>query len=245
MLNEYQKDYPEDNLSRKLQLQEATDIIKVFDRVGDRWNTVETTLDDLENCILSSLTLTDTDGQIERVEAERVEYAGKFRKLKQEKREILKRCSEFIAKVRKVNDKANINNNQINSTSSSKKAEDILIYATDIPNKDEKEQGCVDVESSITKEHGYMDNEEHGSSSCKDCEFTSDTDGYNSDTESCYDKDEKEQGCVYVESSIFKPQPELKPIFLNELDSDGQGICSAQDIFNRVMEKETLRCHGY
>ena len=92
-----------------------------------------------------------------------VEYAAKFRKVKKEKREILKRCSEFIAKVRKVNDKANINNNQINSTSSSKKAEDIFMYDTDIPNKDEKEQGCVDVESSITKEHDSMDNEEHGS----------------------------------------------------------------------------------
>ena len=52
----------------------------------------------------------------------------------------------------------------------------VLISATDIPDKDEKEQGCVDVESSITKEYDSMDNEEHGSdvgsSSCKDCEFT-------------------------------------------------------------------------
>ena len=82
MLNEYHTDYPEDNLSNKLQLGEATDIIKVFDRVGDRWNTVETTLDDLKTCIFSSLTLPDIDDRIERVEAAKVEYADKFRKLK-------------------------------------------------------------------------------------------------------------------------------------------------------------------
>ena len=108
MLNEYQKDYPEDNLSRKLQLQEATDIIKVFDRVGDRWNTVETTLDDIKTCIFSSLTLTDIDERVERVEAALVEYADKFRKLKKDKRETLDRCNEFIEKVKKSNDRANI-----------------------------------------------------------------------------------------------------------------------------------------
>ena len=102
MLNEYQKDYPEDNLSRTIQLTEAKDIIAVFDRVGDRWKTVETVLDDLKTCIFSSLTLTDMDGQIERVEAATVEYAGKFRKLKKDKRETLDRCNQFIEKVKKI-----------------------------------------------------------------------------------------------------------------------------------------------
>ena len=51
MLNEYQKDYPEDNLSRTIQLMEAKDIIAVFDRVGNRWKTVETILDDIKTCI--------------------------------------------------------------------------------------------------------------------------------------------------------------------------------------------------
>ena len=40
MLNEYQKDYSDDNISRTIQLTEAKDIIAVFDRVGDRWKTV-------------------------------------------------------------------------------------------------------------------------------------------------------------------------------------------------------------
>ena len=82
MLTEYHAEFPEDNLNCDLQLREATDIIKVFDRVGDRWNAVETVLDDLKTCIFSSLTLTDIDGRIERVEAATVEYTDKFRKLK-------------------------------------------------------------------------------------------------------------------------------------------------------------------
>ena len=45
MLNEYQKDYPDDNISRTIQLTEAKDIIAVFDRVGNRWKTVESILD--------------------------------------------------------------------------------------------------------------------------------------------------------------------------------------------------------
>merc|ERR1712215_654660 len=76
--------------------------------------------DDLKSCIFSSFTLTDIDGQIERVDAAMVEYAAKFKKVKKEKRDILKRCNEFIAKVKKANDRANIfTNNQINSTPSS------------------------------------------------------------------------------------------------------------------------------
>ena len=93
LLNEYHKNYPEDNLSCDVQLEEATDIIKVFNRVGDRWNTVETILDDIKTCIFSSLTLPDIDDRIGRVEAATVEYADKVIKLKNDKRETRKRLS--------------------------------------------------------------------------------------------------------------------------------------------------------
>merc|ERR1712215_312449 len=75
--------------------------------------------DDLKSCIFQSLTLTDIDAQIERVDAAMVEYKGKFTKVKKEKRDILKRCSEFVAKVKKANDRENIiTNNQTNSNTS-------------------------------------------------------------------------------------------------------------------------------
>ena len=49
-----------------------------------------------------------------------VEYEGKFTKVKKEKRDILKICTEFVAKVKKANDRANIiTNNQTNSNTSS------------------------------------------------------------------------------------------------------------------------------
>ena len=101
MLIDYQAEFPEDDLTCEIQLREANDITKVFERAGDRWEAVETVLDDLKSCIFSSLTLTDIDGQIERVDAAMVEYAAKLKKVKKEKREILKRCNEFIAKVKK------------------------------------------------------------------------------------------------------------------------------------------------
>ena len=85
MLTEYQAEFPEDDLTCEIQLREANDIIKVFERAGDRWEAVETVLD-LKSCIFSSLTLTDIDVQIERVDAAMVEYAAKFEKVKKEKK---------------------------------------------------------------------------------------------------------------------------------------------------------------
>ena len=51
MLDEYQKDYPTDEISCTTQLKDAKDIIIVFDRVTDRWKTVESLLDDIKVCI--------------------------------------------------------------------------------------------------------------------------------------------------------------------------------------------------
>merc|ERR1712215_448843 len=90
ILIDYQAEFPEDDLTCEIQLKEANDIIKVFERAGDRWEAVEKTLDDLKSCIFSILTLTDIDGQIERVDAAMVEYAAKLKKVKKEKRDILK-----------------------------------------------------------------------------------------------------------------------------------------------------------
>ena len=57
MLDEYQKDYPTDDISCATLLKDAKDIIIVFDRVTDRWKTVESLQDDIKVCIFSSVTL--------------------------------------------------------------------------------------------------------------------------------------------------------------------------------------------
>ena len=71
MLDEYKKDYPTDESSCATQLQDAKNIIIVFDRVTDRWKTVESLQDDIKVCIFSSVTLQEKeeDEKIEKVEA--------------------------------------------------------------------------------------------------------------------------------------------------------------------------------
>ena len=83
----------------------ANDIIAVFDRVGDRWKTVESILDDIKVCIFSSVTLQekDIDEKVEKVEASLTDYADKYTKLKKDKRETLNRVYDYIEKVKQSN----------------------------------------------------------------------------------------------------------------------------------------------
>ena len=129
MLIEYQKDYPTDNISCTTQITEAKDIIVVFDRVGNRWKTVESILDDIKVCIFSSITLQETeiDEKVERVEAALTEYADKYTKLKKDKRETLNRVYDYIEKVKGSNDRASIINNQSNSNPANNTAK-VLIF---------------------------------------------------------------------------------------------------------------------
>ena len=119
MLNVYHEDFPEDDINCEIQLGEANAILRVIERAGNRWEAVEKTLDDLKSCIFQSLTLKDIDAQIEKVDAAMVEYEGNFTKMKKEKRDILKRCTEIVAKAKKAANRANtITNNQTNSNTS-------------------------------------------------------------------------------------------------------------------------------
>ena len=79
ILDEYKKDYPTDESSCATQLQDAKNIIIVFDRLTDRWKNIESLQDDIKVCIFSSVTLQEKeiDEKVEKVEASLTDYADK------------------------------------------------------------------------------------------------------------------------------------------------------------------------
>ena len=98
MLINYQAEFPEDDLNCEIQLGEANGIIKVIERAGDRWEAVEKTLDDLKSCIFQSLTLTDIDAQIEKVDAAMIEY-DVLNSLQKLKKQMTGQTSSLIIKL--------------------------------------------------------------------------------------------------------------------------------------------------
>ena len=120
MLDAYHEDFPEDDINCEIQLGEATAILRVIERAGSRWIAVEKELDDLKSCICESLTLTDIESQIEKADAEMVKYEANLVNMKKEKRDILKRCTEILARSKKAANRANtITNNQTNNSNTS------------------------------------------------------------------------------------------------------------------------------
>ena len=71
ILDYYKNDYPSDEGSDASQLQDAQYIMRVFDRLIDRWKNIESLQDDIKVCIFSSVTLEEkeVDKQIEKGEA--------------------------------------------------------------------------------------------------------------------------------------------------------------------------------
>ena len=115
MLDEYKIDYPTDFLARlhnkasenrcATQLQDAKNIIIVFDKVTDRWKNVESLQDDIKVCIFSSVTLQEKemDEKIEKVEASLEDYANRYTKFKKNQRETLNRVYDYIEKMKRSN----------------------------------------------------------------------------------------------------------------------------------------------
>ena len=116
MLNKYQAIFNEDDPNCGIQIMEAKNIIEVFNRIDERWKTLEIILEDIKDCICLNLTLSDVDmdDHHERVEEILIEYAGKRRKLTRENRETIERCFEILKQA------ANNTNNQISNKKSLK-----------------------------------------------------------------------------------------------------------------------------
>ena len=101
ILDDYKKDYPTDESSCASQLQDAKNIIIVFDRLTDRWKNIESLQDDIKVCIFSSVTLQEkeVDEKIEKVEASLEDYANRYTKFKKDQRETLNRVYDYIEKI--------------------------------------------------------------------------------------------------------------------------------------------------
>ena len=75
-LEQYQADFPTDDLSNEVQLEDAAEIIWVYNRAGSRFITVENGLDDLKSCICESMVMTDDDTlkELDTVDTELIMY---------------------------------------------------------------------------------------------------------------------------------------------------------------------------
>ena len=76
---------------------------------------MENELDDLKSCICESVVMSDTDTlkELDIVDAEMTKYEAKLVNVKKEKRDILTRCKDILARSKKAATRTNtITNNQ-------------------------------------------------------------------------------------------------------------------------------------
>ena len=109
ILDQYQADFPNDDLSSEVQLEDAAEVVRVYNRASSRFTTVENGLDDLKSCIFKSMVMSDVDTlkELDIVDAEMTKYEAKLVNVKKEKRDILTRCKDILARSKNSNTSQN------------------------------------------------------------------------------------------------------------------------------------------
>ena len=89
-LEQYQADFPNDDLSSEVQLEDAAEIVRVYNRASSRFITVENGLDDLKSCICESMVMSDVDTlkELDIIDAEMTKYEDKLATVRKEKKYI-------------------------------------------------------------------------------------------------------------------------------------------------------------
>ena len=87
-LEQYEAEFSSDDHPSEVQLEDASEIIRVYNRADSRFIHLENGMDDLKSCICESIVMTDDDTQkeLDNVDTELIKYENKLAELRKEKK---------------------------------------------------------------------------------------------------------------------------------------------------------------
>ena len=110
-LEQYETNFSSDDYPCEVQLEDASEIVRVYNRADSRFIHLENGMDDLKTCICESIVMTDdkTQKELDNVDSELIKYEKKLADVRKNKKEILGRCKDVLA----ISQRAAIQSNTI------------------------------------------------------------------------------------------------------------------------------------